>query len=71
MCAKFAVDLALGVQNIKTGHDFDNNPNTSLSPCDPLAFANMLSYFIVNVFIRFQTRLEKRFNDIYIVASEE
>ena len=68
---KFVVDLAVGVQDIEPERDYDNNPITSLPPCDPLAFAKMLPASFVNVVIRFRSRLEKHFDASYIVALEE
>lgn len=68
---RFVVGLAAGVHDIEPERDNNNDPMTSLPPCDPLAFAKMLPSSFVAVVIRFRTRLEKKFGASYIVALEE
>lgn len=68
---KFVVDLAVGVQDIEPERAYDNNPITSLPPCDALAFAMIIPASIFNVVICFRSHLEKYFDASYIVALEE
>ena len=66
------VGVANGVMLIDPERDGDNLPtNKSLPPMLPKEFSSMMPSSFVAVVIRFCSRLEKNFDQNYIVGLEE